>query len=120
MKFSCLFISLWAFFILGASAQEAIKAKDANKYVGQNVTVIGKIRSVAGPGISSSVYWYVATDSVEVGLSVEIPIKVWGKSKIRLYTDNLKGKSVKIYGLILMNHEPYVVVKRRSDIKIFN
>jgi hypothetical protein len=59
-----------------ALAQEVIKAKDAHNYIGKRVTIIGKIKSIAGPGYTSSIFYYLVTDSAEIGIGVTVPIKV--------------------------------------------
>ncbi|MGN6395246.1 MAG: hypothetical protein ACTHMI_06770 [Mucilaginibacter sp.] len=97
-------------------AQEVIKAKDAHNYIGKKVTVIGKIKSIAGPGYLSSMSFYLVTDSTEVGIVVIVPREIWTKSKI--LNENQKGKIMKIAGLIKLGGEPYTTVENLSDVKI--
>jgi hypothetical protein len=100
-----------------ALAQEVIKAKDAHNYIGKRVTVIGKIKSIAGPGLLSSMSFYLATDNAEIGIGVIVPMKIWSKSK--QLNEKQKGKIMKVTGLIKLNGEPYTVVKSLTDIEIF-
>jgi len=76
----------WVVFLLLISsvafAQKAIKAMDARKYIGKKVTIIGTIKSIAGPGYLTSMSFYLVTDSADVGMEVIVPMKIWGKSKM--------------------------------------
>jgi len=96
--------------------QGIIKAKDAHNYIGKKVTVIGKIKSIAGPGYLSSMSFYLVTDSTEVGIGVIVPKEIWTKSE--LLNENQKGKIMKITGLIKLNGEPYTTIENLSDVKI--
>jgi hypothetical protein len=111
---------LWIVVLLSISsvtfAQKAIKAKDAPKYVGKKVTIIGTIKSVAGPGYLTSMSFYLVTDSVDVGIAIVVPMKIWSKSKV--FNENQKGKIMKVTGLIKLNGEPYTEVENISDVKI--
>ena len=112
---------LGIFFLLTISAsvvlaQEVIKAKDAYKYIGKKVTVIGKINSIAGPGITSNMSFYLVTDTVKIGIGVTVPIKVWSKSKV--LNEEQKGKTMKVTGLVKLNGEPYTNVEKLSDVQI--
>lgn len=112
---------LGMFFLLTLSAsvvlaQEVIKAKDAYKYIGKRVTIIGKIKFMAGPGYTSSIFYSLVTDSAEIGIGVTVPIKVWRKSKV--LNTNKEGKTMKVTGLIKLNGEPYTEVENLSDVQI--
>lgn len=100
-----------------ALAQEVVKAKDARDYIGKRVIIIGKIKSIAGPGYLSSMSFYLVTDSVEIGFSVTVPLKVWRKSKV--LNEKQQGKTMKVTGLVKLNGEPYTEVEKLSDVQIF-
>jgi hypothetical protein len=100
----------------GASAQEVIKAKDAHNYIGKTVTIIGKIKYIAGPGLLSSMSFYLVTDSTKIGIDVTIPIEIWSKSKV--LNENQEGKIMKVTGLIKLNGEPYTKVKNSANVEI--
>jgi hypothetical protein len=102
MKHFILPICLITLFAFNPSDQKVIEAKDCKEYAGKKITVFGKVKSFAGPGYSTSIDYYVTTDSVENGLAVEVPIEVYSKSKkLQL---NQTGKMIEVYGLIKLNH----------------
>jgi hypothetical protein len=124
MKHIILLLFLASILTCKASAQEVIKAKDAHQYVGKIVTVIGKIKYIAGPGYLSSMSFQLVTDSSEVGIAITIPMKIWSKSKV--LNEKQTGKIMKAKGLIeqiikqdkKQNSLPYIVIKNVSDVQI--
>jgi hypothetical protein len=118
LKYALLFGSL--IFVFTASGQKLILAKDAYKNVGKRVIVIGKINSFAEPGYSSSIYFTIITGSNKLGLHVEVPLKVWSKYNKRnqLISSKLKGKTLKVFGLIRIANEPYMIIEKASAINL--
>jgi hypothetical protein len=107
-----------AMFTCKASAQKAVKAEDAAKYLGTEKWIEGTIISVAGPGYSSSIYYLIGSVKAKQQLSVEIPINVYSKCP-KLSNSVLQGKLVKVHGIIKANHQQqYVLVRDTSDVKI--
>ncbi|TFF38921.1 hypothetical protein [Mucilaginibacter psychrotolerans] len=113
-------IILSCFFHLNASAQKTIKAKDAYKHIGQKVFVVGQIKAQAGPGYLNSISFYITTDSIRVGLGITVPYEIWSKYKLgeKNLTTNLKGQTMKVYGLIKLYGEPQIEIKKASDLQL--
>ncbi|MBD1366892.1 hypothetical protein IDJ77_23985 [Mucilaginibacter sp. ZT4R22] len=120
MKNVCITIILYFFFNLNASAQKTIKAKDAYKHIGEKVFVVGEIKGQAGPGYLNSISFYVITDSIKVGLGITVPYKIWRKYKLGQKTLNsdLKGQTIKVYGLLKLYGEPQIEIKKASDLQV--
>ncbi|RFZ95255.1 hypothetical protein D0C36_06930 [Mucilaginibacter conchicola] len=124
MNIRSLLIILLVFFARPALAQKIIAAKDANRYGGKEVYVIGKIVNVAGPGYSRDMSIFVASDSTELGVSVVIPFKIWSKYENRkgLLAADVKGKKIKVYGRIerVAELDSFIRIRKAADIQIFS
>ena len=116
MKFFILSVILLTSLSLNALAPQLIKAKDCKLYIGKKMTVVGKIKYIAGPGYLTSTSYYLVTDSVEIGIGIIVPMKVMEKSKV--LNEKIKGKTMRVFGLIRLNGEPYMEIKKASDVEI--
>jgi len=103
-----------------ASAQKTIKAKNALKHIGEKVFVTGKIVAASGPGYDNSIGFYLVTDSTEVGVGVTVPFDIWSKYKKRdkLLNGHIKGKIMKVYGMLELSGEPQIRINKAKDIDL--
>jgi hypothetical protein len=124
MSLKSLLIVLLIAFAVPVYAQKVIKAKDAYKYAGKEVYVIGKIMSAGGPGYSDDMSLYLATDSTETGVAVLISFSTWSKYEDRkgLLAADVKGKIVKVYGKVERygEQDPFIKIEKASNLKLLS
>ncbi|MHB8209461.1 hypothetical protein [Mucilaginibacter sp.] len=95
---------VWGF---NASAQKIIKARDAKKYIGKEIIVVGKLCDFSNSSYIQAATYNIETDSSHVGLTVILQGQYYQAVTSQdfdnpksLWIGNYIGKLVKIKGIV--------------------